>query len=223
MSHRPDHLYLEGLTLRNCRIGIRACNPLGGCTGLTVKGCIFENVGFGIRGEAEPSADGTTYQHPFSFWKQSGFRIPRDFYIADNEIRGWHPRKIEVRPDPMYRGETLDRESGDGIRLMGSGHVVCFNHVEGFWDNYGIHGHANDCYNNATGYFADNACEADSSTRNARFMRNHFGITAQPIYGGPVYFIRNLGGAGKLLEKPNGVIAYHNITSIPNYYGLQLY
>ena len=31
-----DYIYLEGLTLRNCRTAIRACNPLGGCTGLTV-------------------------------------------------------------------------------------------------------------------------------------------------------------------------------------------
>jgi hypothetical protein len=214
-----DYVYLEGLILRNCRTAIRACNPLGGCTGLTVKGCTFENVGFGIRGEAETTGDGTSYQHQYSNWREPGFRMPRDFYIADNEIRGWYPKRLEKKkyePGDLSYHETIDRESGDGIRLMGSGHVVCFNHVEGFWDNYGIHGHANDCYNNVTGYFADNACEADSSTRNARFMRNHFGITAQPIYGGPVYFIRNLGGADKLISRTNGVIAYHNTTGIVN-------
>jgi len=216
-----NYVYLEGLTFRNARIAIRACNPLGGCTGLTVKRCKFEKVGYGIRGEAEPSGDGTVYGEDYAFWKQPGFKMPRDFYLADNAIRGWYSKKVPQRSPQLY-GETLQPESGDGIRLVGAGHVVCHNHVEGFWDNYGLHGFANDCYNNTSGPCTDNPCEADGSTRNVRFMRNRFGITAQPILGGPVYFIRNLGGPGKMVAGSTGVVAYHNSTGIISSYGHSL-
>jgi hypothetical protein len=210
-----DYIYLEGLTFRNARIAIRACNPRGGCAGLTVKRCKFENVGYGIRGEAEPSGDGTVYQEDYAIWKKPGFKVPRDFYIADNEVHGWRPKKSQAA---TLGGEQIDPECGDGIRLVGSGHVVCHNSVEGFWDNYGLHGYALDCYNNVSGVwpggYADNACEADSSTRNVRFLRNRFDITAQPILGGPVYFIRNLGGPTKMIGGSDGVVAYHNTTGI---------
>ena len=214
-----DYVYLEGLTFRNARIAIRACNPLGGCRGLTVKRCKFENVGYGIRGEAEPSGDGTVYEEDYAVSRRPGFKAPRDFYIADNEIHGWSPKKGDgSRVDPRLGGETIEPECGNGIRLIGSGHVVCFNLVSGFWDNYGIHGYAIDCYNNVSGVwpggYADDACEADSSTRNVRFLRNRFHITAQPILGGPVYFIRNLGGPTKMLAGCYGVVAYHNATGI---------
>jgi len=214
-----DYVYLEGLTFRNARIAIRACNPLGGCRGLTVKRCKFENVGYGIRGEAEPSGDGTVFQEDYAVSRNPGFRAPRDFYIADNEIHGWSPKKGDgSRMDPRLGGEIIEPECGDGICLLGSGHVVCYNSVEGFWDNYGIHGYAIDCYNNVSGVwpggYADDACEADSSTRNVRFLRNRFHITAQPILGGPVYFIRNFGGPAKMVAGSDGVAAYHNTTGI---------
>jgi hypothetical protein len=210
-----DCVYLKGLTFRNARIAIRACNPRGGCTGLTVKCCKFENVGYGIRGEAEPSGDGTVYQEDYAIWKRPGFNVPRDFYIADNELHGWGPKKSQ---SATLGGEQIDPECGDGIRLIGSGHVVCYNSVEGFWDNYGLHGYALDCYNNVSGVwpggYADNACEADASTRNVRFLRNRFDITMQPILGGPVYAIRNLGGPNKMIAGTDGVVAYHNACCI---------
>ena len=69
---------------------------------------------------------------------------------------------------------------------------------------------------------ADDFIEADCGVHNIRVFRNrgvnaaHHGLSAQPIYGGPAYFIRNIvyhvppGGAFKFNIYPSGVIVYHN-------------
>jgi hypothetical protein len=52
--------------------------------------------------------------------------------------------------------------------------------------------------------------------RNRGFCAGQHGLSAQPIYGGPAYFIRNIvyhvpaGGALKFNIYPAGVIVYHN-------------
>ncbi len=55
-----------------------------------------------------------------------------------------------------------------------------------------------------------NAGEADGSVRNVRFLRNTCSFTCQPLWGGPVYFIRNLGHPRKYMQHPSGVVACHN-------------
>jgi hypothetical protein len=55
-----------------------------------------------------------------------------------------------------------------------------------------------DIYNNDISVMHDNCIEADGSARNVRVMRNRCfnavlgGMSPQPVFGGPVYFIRNV-------------------------------
>ncbi len=79
-----------------------------------------------------------------------------------------------------------------------------------------------DFYNNDMHMCADDFIEADSSVHNMRVFRNRgfnagqHAYSAQPIFGGPAYFIRNIayhiptGGALKFNIYPAGVLAYNN-------------
>ncbi len=192
-----DHIYFEGLTFRNAKITIKAgIQYLNGCTGLTVRNCRFEDVGYGVLG-----ASGEC----------------RDFLIADNHMRCWKVNRLEGQGN----NQTFDRAYGYGINLLGMGHVACYNDISEFWDNLNVttNGHGDpavgrpaiaiDFYNNIAGRAGDNPGEADGSVRNVRFLRNKGSFTCQPIWGGPVYFIRNLGEPTKYAEHPSGVIALH--------------
>ena len=69
---------------------------------------------------------------------------------------------------------------------------------------------------------SDNCIEADGASHNIRIFNNRCvnsavgALSAQPIFGGPVYFYRNLtfggttGGPLKLIDTPSGVIIYQN-------------
>jgi hypothetical protein len=69
---------------------------------------------------------------------------------------------------------------------------------------------------------ADDFIEADGGVHNIRIMRNRgvnaaqCGLSAQPVYGGPAYYIRNVlyhvpTGCGlKFNVKPAGLVLYHN-------------
>ena len=64
--------------------------------------------------------------------------------------------------------------------------------------------------------------ESDGGTHNIRVFQNrgvnaaHNGYSSQPIFGGPVYFFRNIlyhvpaGGAFKFNSSPAGLLVYHN-------------
>jgi len=67
----------------------------------------------------------------------------------------------------------------------------------------------------------DDFIESDGGVHNIRVMRNRgvnasgSALSAQPIFGGPVYFIRNvvyhvMGTGLKFHSKPAGLIVYHN-------------
>ncbi len=57
---------------------------------------------------------------------------------------------------------------------------------------------SNDFYENDIFNMGDNCIETDGGGRNMRVLRNRCvntaleGLSAQPIFGGPVYFIRNV-------------------------------
>jgi hypothetical protein len=100
------------------------------------------------------------------------------------------------------------------VSIYGQGHVMAYNRVRGFHDGldhatYGMpDGYpatprdrlpvAIDIYNNDISVMHDNCIEADGSVRNVRVMRNRCfnavlgGMSPQPVFGGPVYFIRNV-------------------------------
>ncbi len=79
-----------------------------------------------------------------------------------------------------------------------------------------------DIYNNDLHLPVDDFVEADGGVHNIRIMRNRGvnaaenGLSAQPVFGGPAYYIRNilynvpLGGALKIHGGVPGLMAYHN-------------
>ena len=84
-----------------------------------------------------------------------------------------------------------------------------------------------DFYNNDINNMEDNCIESDGGAYNIRVMRNrcfnhgHRALSVQPLFGGPVYFIRNIvyhapeGGAVKLTATSSGIVFYHNTLIAP--------
>jgi hypothetical protein len=127
--------------------------------------------------------------------------------------------------------------------VYGSGHVVAHNSIANFHDGidhatYGVPDGAPspdrqrlpvsiDFYNNDIKNVDDNCVEADGAAHNIRIFRNrcfnqgHRALSAQPVFGGPVYFIRNLvyhapeGGVLKTSSTPAGLVLYHNTLIAP--------
>src|SRR3954463_16091502 len=84
-----------------------------------------------------------------------------------------------------------------------------------------------DFYGNDISNVEDNCIEADGGAHNIRVFRNrcfnhgHRALSVQPMFGGPVYFIRNLvyhapeGGAVKFTASSAGIVVYHNTLIAP--------
>jgi len=213
------HHIFEGLTFRNTDVAILAGKKeVLGATGLTVKNCRFENIGSGVWTEYAGSSD---------------------FYIADNlflgrddrfRLIGWTgPRWGNIGPYPSHL-----LTSYYAIKVYGPGHVIAHNAVAYFHDAIGISTYGNpetdperqassvDIYNNDMHMSNDDFIEADGGVHNIRVFQNrgvnafHGGYSSQPIFGGPVYFFRNLlyhvqsGVAFKLDARPAGLLMYHN-------------
>jgi hypothetical protein len=214
VSATENHIF-EGLTIRNADIAFYAGNKhMTGAKNLTIRKCRMENVGEGIITEYAGSTN---------------------FYIADNVIigrddryrlLGWYNSKNIYGVNKMY--------SYIGIKVYGSGHVICHNAIAFFHDGIDISTYGTpeqeqdlkavsiDIYNNDIHLMADDFIESDGGVYNIRVMRNRgvnageHGLSAQPVFGGPVYFIRNilynlpLGGALKVNAKPAGMYVLHN-------------
>jgi hypothetical protein len=217
-----NYHYFEGITFRNADIAIQAGEKnIAGSSGLTVKKCRFENVGIGIHTDYSGS---------------------KNFYIADNVFIGRHDPNILMgwtgkswEKFPEYPAPT---KSNMAVKVYGQGHVVAYNYVANFHDGidnatYGVpDGYPReirdrmpvsiDIYNNDITNVHDNCIEADGAAHNIRILRNrcfnhaHRALSAQTLFGGPAYFIRNIvynapeGGSIKLHANPAGVIFYHN-------------
>lgn len=217
-----DYLYFEGITIRNTEVGIQAgYKGLAGSVGLTVKHSRFEGVGRGI----------------YTDWSGS-----REFYIADNVFIGnSHPDRLEGWIGRTWQntpGFPTPSTSELAVKVYGAGHVIAYNYVANFHDGidhatYGLPDNypnmdrdhmpvSIDIYNNDITNVDDNCIEADGAMFNIRVLRNrcfnqgHRALSTQPVFGGPVYFIRNVvyhapeGGALKLTASTAGVLAYHN-------------
>ncbi len=214
-----QHHIFDGLTIRNTDIAIFAGQKeVLGAIGLSVKNCRFENIGFGVWTEYAGSSD---------------------FYIADNlflgrddrfRLIGWTgPQWASAGP---YGSHLL--KSYYAIKVYGPGHVIAHNSIAYFHDAIGIstygtppedpHRRASsiDIYNNDMHMLNDDFVETDGGVHNVRVLNNrginaaHGGYTAQPVFGGPVYFIGNIlyhvpsGVALKFSAKPAGLFVYHN-------------
>ena len=206
-----DYHIFEGLTIRNTEVAFWAgVKDVAGSKGLTVRNCRIENVGVGV----------TTQ-----------FAGSKDYYIADNIFLGRDDRhRVLGWANPgLYGAHPIN--SYYAVKVYGSGHVIAHNAVAFFHDGISVCTHgvpepeqdlkavAIDIYNNDIHVTGDDFIEADGGVHNIRVMRNrgvnaaHTGLSAQPIFGGPAYYIRNIvynTPVALKFSNPAGVIVYHN-------------
>ncbi len=209
-----EYTIFDGLTIRNTDIAIFAGQKeVLGAKGLTVRNCRFEDVGIGVTTEYAGS---------------------RNFYIADNVFLGRADRyRLIGWANPgIYGAHPLT--SYYAVKVYGAGHVICHNDVAFFHDAIDISTYGTpepdperqavsiDIYNNDMYVMGDDFIETDGGVHNIRVMNNrgvnaaHSGLSAQPVFGGPAYFIRNVvynvpsGVAFKFSAKPAGLYAFHN-------------
>ncbi|MEX2232045.1 MAG: hypothetical protein WD824_07795 [Cyclobacteriaceae bacterium] len=204
-----DYHYFEGLTIRNTDVAFYAgIKRVMGSKGLTVKNCKMEDIGIAVM---TYSADS------------------KDFYIADNIMIGRHD------PDTLVGWYGLEKPSPltsyYAIKVYGQSHVVCHNYIAYFHDGICVDTHglpeagkktvSIDFYRNDIFNMADDFIEADGGSHNIRIFENrgfnayHAAFSAQPAFGGPVYFIRNIaynvpGTALKYTIRPAGIFTYNN-------------
>jgi hypothetical protein len=219
--------YFEGLTIRNTEIAFLAGRKnIAGSSGLTIKRSRFENIGRGV----------------LTDWSGS-----KDFYIADNVFLGRQDATALIgtagrtwQRFPEFPPKLLSEYA---VKVYGSGHVVAHNAIANFHDgvDHATYGNPDgtpaplrdrlpvsiDFYNNDITNVDDNCIEADGAAYNVRIVRNrcfnhgHRALSAQPAFGGPVYFVRNLvyhapeGGALKTSSTPAGLVVYHNTFVAP--------
>jgi hypothetical protein len=212
------HIF-DGLTIRNTDVGIFAGQKeVLGAIGLTVKNCRFEDVGFGVWTEYAGSSD---------------------FYIADNLFLGREDRmRLIGWTGPLWASAgpygSHGLKSYYAVKVYGPGHVIAHNAIAYFHDGIAISTYGTpekdperrassiDIYNNEMHMFNDDFIETDGGVHNVRVFNNrgvnaaHGGYSSQPVFGGPVYFIRNIlyhvpsGVAFKFSAKPAGLFVYHN-------------
>ncbi|MBM3726895.1 MAG: hypothetical protein FJW40_15920 [Acidobacteria bacterium] len=214
-----EHHIIEGITFRNTDIAIFAGEKeVLGAVALTVRNCRFENVGAGIWTEYAGSSD---------------------FYIADNlflgredqmRLIGWN--QAGQRTAGIYPSHQL--VSFFAVKVYGPGHVIAHNAIAYFHDGICVSTYGPpsqdpdrrassiDIYNNDIHLSNDDFIETDGGTHNIRVFNNrgvnaaHNGYSAQPFFGGPVYFFRNvlyhvpIGSAFKFNAAPAGILAFHN-------------
>jgi hypothetical protein len=182
------------------RSGFRALRFLGATAGNAVVGVKIEDVVHGIS-----SAPGQA-----------------DFTICDNIVHG------RLQWPLIYSDDNGDHADDQGIRVDGSGHVVCHNDIAGFGDpmiNFAEGARAYDFYGNDIHEIYADGTELDRAEGNVRLWGNRFtnvytAISMQPIYGGPAYVLRNvalnvadeqvkLKSVGGTVE-PSGALIFHN-------------
>lgn len=221
-----NYNYFEGLTIRNTDLAFLAgLKKIAGASGITIKNCHIENVGRAF----------------YSDWSGS-----KDFYIADNVMTGRFPPDhlmgFTGRTWQKY-GDPPKLLSEYAVKVYGSGHVVAYNRVSSFHDGVDVATYGDpdgspdpirdrlpvsiDFYNNDISNVEDNCIESDGGAFNIRVFRNrcfnhgHRALSVQPVFGGPVYFIRNIvyhapeGGAVKLTASSSGIVFYHNTFVAP--------
>lgn len=218
------HHIFEGITFRDTDVAIFAgMKEVGGAVGLTVKNCRFENIGFGVWTEYAGSSD---------------------FYIADNVFLGRpETRNLLIGWNRQFRQPdeaggvagvygSHEMRSYYAIKIYGPGHVIAHNSIAFFHDGIGISTYGTppsdpgrrassiDIYGNDLHMFGDDFVETDGGVHNVRVYKNrgvnapHSGYSAQPVFGGPVYFIRNISynvpNAFKINANPAGLFMWHN-------------
>jgi hypothetical protein len=218
-----NYNYFEGITVRNTNVAfLLGIKRILGASGFTLKRCLVYDVGRVVQDD----------------WSGS-----KNFYIADNVFIGRHnPDKQTSWTHPevfaKFAGFPAPTTSEYAVKVYGQGHVVAYNYVANWHDGidvatYGVpDGAPNelpdrvpvsiDFYRNDIFNMSDNCIEADGGAHNIRVFQNRCfnasggALSAQPIFGGPLYFYQNivyndLSGPLKLADDgPMGVLIYQN-------------
>ncbi len=218
-----NYNYFEGITVRNTNVAfLLGLKNIAGSSGFTLKHSRIENIGRAVQDD----------------WSGS-----KNFYIADNVFIGRHdPNKLQSWTVPevwsKFPGFPALITSEYAVKIYGQGHVVAYNYAANWHDGIDVATYGDpdgtpnpiadrlpvsiDFYNNDFSNMADNCIEADGGARNIRVFSNRCfnsaqgSFSAQPIFGGPVYFYRNLvyaattGGPLKFIDTPAGVLVYQN-------------
>ncbi|HXD72472.1 MAG TPA: hypothetical protein VN628_01990 [Vicinamibacterales bacterium] len=217
-----NYNYFEGVTIRNTNVAfLLGIKDITGSSGFTLKHSKIYNVGRAIQDD----------------WSGS-----KNYYIADNSLVGRHdPDRMMSWIGAIWEKfpgfpEILTSEYA--IKVYGQGHVVAHNYVANWHDGIDVATYGNpdgspnaiedrlpvsiDFYGNDFFNMGDNCIESDGGAHNIRVFRNRCfnvasqALSAQPMYGGPVYFYQNLvynapaSGAMKFVATPAGVLVYNN-------------
>jgi hypothetical protein len=220
--------YFEGLTFRNTELVFwGGSKHIAGSSGLTIVRSRFEDIGRGIytdwSGSKNYTISDNTFVGRFDSSRLMGFTG-----------RTWQPY-IGDQPPALV--------SEYAVKIYGQGHVVAHNAIANFHDGIDIASYGDpdgapdlirdriplsiDFYENDISNVEDNCIETDGGAFNIRVFRNrcfnhgHRALSTQPIFGGPVYFIRNVvyhapeGGAVKFTASSSGLVVYHNTFLAP--------
>jgi hypothetical protein len=170
------NIWLHGLTFTNSQSQTYALVGQSGSVANVVTRCSFNGFSYSIT-------------------MQGG---SDDWYIADNTIVG-------DKTDPRVTGDF----DGEGIELQHtSGHTVCNNSISRVADGVSYMQRNCDIFNNDIFDVVDDGIEPDYGYANIRIWQNRItnprnhGLSLQPMYCGPWYFIRNqIVGAGCYMLK----------------------
>ena len=226
-----NYNYFEGITVRNTNVAfLLGIKNIAGSSGFTLKHSRIENVGRAIEDD----------------WSGSkNFYIADNVFIGRHnpeKLQSWWTPQVWAK----FPGYPALITSEYAIKIYGQGHVVAYNYVANWHDGIdiatygdpdgvtdGAHGDPKeelrdrvpvsiDFYNNDIYNMADNCIEADGGAHNIRVFRNRCfneaggALSAQPTFGGPLYFYQNVmydnttGGPLKLIDTPAGVLIYQN-------------
>ena len=193
-----NYNYFEGITVRNTNVAfLLGLKSIVGASGFTLKRSRIYDVGRAVQDD----------------WSGS-----KDFYIADNVFVGRHdPLKMMTwwgGPWAKFPDSPELLRSEYAVKLYGQGHVVAFNYFGNWHDGidvatYGLPDGSPaeipdrvpvsiDFYNNDFYNMGDNCMEADGGAHNIRLFRNRCfnapgaAISAQPLWGGPLYVYQNV-------------------------------
>lgn len=215
--------YFDGITVRNTSVAFKlGIKGIAGSSGFTLKHSLVYNVGRVI---------------------EAGWSGSKSFYIADNVFLGRHdPKRLQSWFTPevwaRFPGYPALITSEYAVKVYGQGHVIAHNYVANWHDGIDVDTYGDpdgtprelrdrvpvaiDIYDNDIYNDADNCIEADGGAHDIRVFENRCfdsaggALSAQPIFGGPLYFYRNLvydtttGGYLKLVDTPAGVLIYQN-------------
>jgi hypothetical protein len=200
-----SQIIIERLTVRNAAWGVRMERGAD----LTVRRCNLIDCDVAVAAWARESRG-------------------KRFLVCDNRILARKGPGMGLGP-----GAAGDVIGDEGVVLTGDGHVVCHNYIRGFSDglsfgsvdidaqglaDYGPNTSL-DVYGNDILDCLDDGLELDWGRSNVRVFRNRVtnalkGLSCQPVFGGPIYVIRNLlvnnQSTFKFHCEPSGMLLYHN-------------